>query len=95
MQAEYGVVYESERSYHHLFVISNYSFKLPEGFDRRRNNELVKARMSEVYQEMQDYISRGYEVFVADECNLSWETEYRRVWLPKGTKTVIRVNVRK
>ena len=29
LQAEYGVVYESERSYHHLFAISHYSFKLP------------------------------------------------------------------
>ena len=95
LQAEYGVVYESERSYHHLFAISHYSFKLPEGFDRRRNDKLVKTRMSVVYQEMQQYISAGYEVFVADECNLSWETEYRRVWLPKGEKTILRVNRQK
>jgi transposase len=95
LQAEYGVVYESERSYHHLFAVSHYSFKLPEGFDRRRNDELVKARMPEVYKEMQECISSGYEVFVADECNLSWETEYRRVWLPKGEKTIMRVNRQK
>jgi transposase len=95
LQAEYGVVYESERSYHHLFAVSHYSFKLPEGFDRRRNDELVKARMPEVYKEMQQCISEGYEVFVADECNLSWETEYRRVWLPKGEKTILRVNRQK
>lgn len=95
LQAEYGVVYESERSYHHLFALSHYSFKLPEGFDRRRNDELVKARMSEVYKEMQSCISLDYEVFVADECNLSWETEYRRVWLPKGEKTIMRVNRQK
>jgi transposase len=95
LQAEYGVIYESERSYHHLFAVSHYSFKLPEGFDRRRNDELVKARMPEVYKEMQDCISLGYEVFVADECNLSWETEYRRVWLPKGEKTIMRVNRQK
>lgn len=95
LQAEYGVVYESERSYHHLFAVSHYSFKLPEGFDRRRNDELVKARMPEVYREMHSCISEGYEVFVADECNLSWETEYRRVWLPKGEKTIMRVNRQK
>ncbi len=95
LQAEYGVVYESERSYHHLFAVSHYSFKLPEGFDRRRNDELVKARIPEVYKEMQSCISLGYEVFVADECNLSWETEYRRVWLPKGEKTIMRVNRQK
>ena len=95
LQAEYGIIYESERSYHHLFAISHYSFKLPEGFDRRRNDELVKARMPEVYKEMRYCISEGYEVFVADECNLSWETEYRRVWLPKGEKTILRVNRQK
>lgn len=95
LQAEYGVVYESERSYHHLFAVSNYSFKLPEGFDRRRNDELVQSRMPEVYKEMQACIAKGYEVFVADECNLSWETEYRRVWLPKGEKTIMRVNRQK
>lgn len=95
LQAEYGVVYESERSYHHLFAVSHYSFKLPEGFDRRRNDELVAARMPEIYEEMQDCISKGYEVFVADECNLSWETEYRRVWLPKGEKTIMKVNRQK
>lgn len=95
LQAEYGVVYESERSYHHLFAISHYSFKLPEGFDRRRNDELVKARMPEVYAEMNQHLRDGYEVFVADECNLSWETEYRRVWLPKGEKTILKVNRQK
>jgi transposase len=31
IQAEYGVVYESDRFYHHLFAVSNFSFKLPEG----------------------------------------------------------------
>lgn len=95
VQAEYGVVYESERSYHHLFAISHYSFKLPEGFDRRRNDELVKDRMPEVYAQMHHYLKEGYEVFAGDECNLSWETEYRRVWLPKGEKTILRVNRQK
>ncbi len=36
LSAEYGVVYESDRSYHHLLAIHGYSFKLPEGFDKRR-----------------------------------------------------------
>jgi len=95
LQAEYGVVYESERSYHHLFAISHYSFKLPEGFDRRRNDELVNTRMPEVYTEIHQRLEQGYEVFAGDECNLSWETEYRRVWLPKGEKIILRVNRQK
>jgi transposase len=92
IQAEYGVAYESDRSYHHIFAISNFSFKLPEGLDQRRNDELVEKRMKEIAEEIKVKQSENYEVFFADECSLAWETEYRRVWLPKGQKTVMRVN---
>lgn len=91
LQAEYGVVYESARSYHHLFAVSNFSFKLPEGFDRRRDDELVASRMKEVAAEVAKRLAAGDQVFAADECSLVWETEYRRVWLPTGRKTVLRV----
>ena len=91
LQAEYGVVYESQQSYHHLFAISNFSFKLPEGFDRRRDDELVEQRMVEIESEVTLKQSAGYEVFFADECGLAWETEYRRVWVPKGKKTIMKV----
>lgn len=91
LQAEYGVVYESNRSYHHLFAVSNFSFKLPEGFDRRRDDELVASRMQAVAVEVAERLAAGDQVFAADECSLVWETEYRRVWLPTGRKTVLRV----
>ena len=29
VSAQYGVVYESERSYHHLFAVTGYTFKMP------------------------------------------------------------------
>ncbi|KKS56348.1 MAG: hypothetical protein UV20_C0015G0009 [Candidatus Magasanikbacteria bacterium GW2011_GWA2_42_32] len=51
--AEYGVVYESDRSYHHIFALSEFSFKLPEGFDRRRDEKLVKKRMLEIQGEIE------------------------------------------
>jgi transposase len=95
LQAEYGVVYESDRSYHHLFAVSNFSFKLPEGFDRRRDDELVAERMTTIAQEIARKQDEGYAIFFADECSLAWETEYRRVWLPRGKKTVLRVNRKK
>jgi transposase len=95
LQAEYGVVYESDRSYHHLFAVSNFSFKLPEGFDQRRDDELVAKRMAEVAQEIAQKQAESYTVFFADECSLAWETEYRRAWLPKGKKTILRVNRKK
>ena len=92
IKAEYGVVYESERSYHHLFVISGFSFKLPEGFDKRRNDKLVKERMLEIQRKIRELKKKEYEIFFADECSLAWETEFRRAWIKKGEKTIIRVN---
>ena len=95
LQAEYGVVYESDRSYHHLFAVSNFSFKLPEGFDQRRDDGLVVSRMKQIACEIQQCQNDGYQVFAADECSLAWETEYRRVWLPRGQKTILKVNRQK
>lgn len=92
ISAMYGVVYESDRSYHHIFTLSNFSFKLPEGFDKRRDDSLVAQRMQEISKAVQQKQREGYEVFFADECSLSWETEYRRAWLPKGKKTILRMN---
>jgi len=92
LSAEYGVVYESDRSYHHIFALSDFSFKLPEGFDIRRNDALVENRMLEIQSEIKAKQKQGYSVFFADECSLCFETEYRRAWLPKGEKTILKVN---
>ncbi len=92
LKAEYGVVYESDRSYHHLLAISGYSFKLPEGFDKRRDGKLVAKRMKEIAQEIDALRKKGYTPFAADECSLCFETEYRRAWLKKGEKTILKVN---
>ena len=90
--AEYGIVYESDRSYHHIFAISGYSFKLPEGFDQRRNNVTVLERMAEIQTEMKTREKQGYVILAADECSLAWETEYRRAWLKQGQKTILKVS---
>lgn len=92
ISAEYGVVYESDRSYHHIFTLSEFSFKLPEGFDQRRDDRLVKKRMLEIQGEIEKKQKQGYSIFFADECSLCFETEYRRAWLPKGEKTILKVN---
>lgn len=92
LSATYGVVYESDRSYHHLLAVSDLSFKLPEGFDRRRNEELVKRRMREIRRDVERYRGLGYTIFAADECSLSFETEYHRAWIRKGEKTLLKVN---
>lgn len=95
LRAEYGVVYESDRSYHHLFAVSDFSFKLPDGFDRRRDNKLVAERMREIVKEIRALSAKGCLIFAADECSLSWETEYRRAWLPQGEKTILKINRKK
>jgi len=91
LSAKYEIVYESERSYHHLLEINNYSFKLPEGFSKARNDELVSKRMLEIKEEINKNKDE-YEIFFADESSLHFATEYRRVWLPKGKKTILKVN---
>jgi len=91
-RGEYGVVYESDRSYHHIFAVSDFSFKLPDGLDQRRDDKLVATRMGEIAKEIKAYGAKGYLVFAADECSLSWKTEYRRAWLPMGEKTILKVN---
>ena len=91
LNAKYEIVYESERSYHHLLSITNYSFKLPEGFSKARNEELISARMLEIKREINKN-KEEYQIFFADECSLHFATEYRRAWLPKGTTTILKVN---
>lgn len=92
LSAQYGIVYESDRSYHHLFAVNELSFKLPEGFDRRRDDVFVEQRMREVRQEIQELTRVGYIPFAADECSLAWETTFRKAWVTKGEKTIIRMN---
>ncbi len=90
LSATYGVVYESDRSYHHLFELVNFSYKLPDAFDQRRDDALVIKRMKEIRSEIAHL--KGYEIFVADESSIVWETELRRAWLKKGEKTILKVN---
>lgn len=96
VSATYGVVYESKRSYHHLFTVSGYSFKLPSPFDRRRDEELVARRLREISLEIQPYLaSSDWVVLCADETRVVWETEVRRAWLTRGSPTVLKVERKK
>ena len=93
IKAEFGVVYESKRSYHFLFKLSRFSWKLPDKFDVKRDEELVKNRLQEIRTEIKPYLkSDDWVVLVADETRLMWETETRRAWLKTNTKTIIEVN---
>ena len=92
IKAEFGVEYESDESYRLLFKLHNYSFHLPDTFDRKRDEKKITKRMEEIRGEIQPYRTNDtWLIFTADECRIIWETEVRRLWLPKGRKTIIKV----
>lgn len=93
IKAEFGVVYESDRSYHFLFKLSRFSWKLPDKFDVKRDDEFVSRRVKEIRQEIKPFLSSPHWVVLAsDEARLIWETQSRKAWLKTNKKTIIRVN---
>lgn len=92
ISARYGAVYESDRSYHLLLEFSNLSFKYPDTFDVRRNEQKIAARMEAIYEELLPLMDDGdWEIFASDEVCLRLEAITRRAWLQKGKRTVLRV----
>lgn len=93
IRAEFGVVYESDRSYHFLLRLSGFGWKLPDKFDIRRNDAQVKAKLKAIREEIKPLLKDETRVVLAaDETRLVWETQSRRAWLRKNRKTIIRVN---
>jgi len=90
--AHFGVVYQSPQTYHFLFKISNFSFKKPAKFDVKRNDLLVKERVEEIRKTITPMLSDpDWVVLVSDESRIVWEAIVRRAWLPKGKKTILKV----
>lgn len=90
--ASFGVVYESPRSYHLLFQIHNFSFKYPAKFDLHRDEGLIQQRIKFLKGEIKPFLSDpAWIVLVADESRLIWEAIIRRCWLPKGQKSILKV----
>jgi transposase len=93
IKAEFGVVYESDRSYHFLFQLSRFSWKLPDKFDIKRNDQLVEERIREIKEEIKPLLADSdWAVLAVDETRLVWESESRRAWLKTNQKTVIKVH---
>ncbi len=92
IRAEFGVEYESENSYRLLFQLHNYSFHLPDVFDLHRDEKKIEKRMEEIKTEIQPFMhDQMWVVFASDESRIVWESIIRRLWLPKGKKTIIKV----
>lgn len=91
LSARFDVEYESDSSYYAIFSMCNYSYKLPNLFNIRRDDALVESRVSEIREEIAQYMADdNYIVFCADESRLEWSTLKRRAWLKKGKKTIIK-----
>lgn len=92
IKAEFGVEYESDESYRLLFLLHNYSFHLPDTFDRRRDEKKILKRMRTIKREIKPLREDpAWVIFAADECRIVWQTEVRRLWLPKGQRTILKV----
>ena len=92
IKAEFGVEYESENSYRLIFKLHNYSFHLPDTFDIRRNEKTINKRMGQIKKEIKPMMHNAqWIVFASDESRIVWESIIRRLWLPKGKKTIMKV----
>ena len=93
VNATFGSVYESVRSYHFLLAFCNLSFKYPDTFDRRRDETGIAVRMDEIRNEIKPFLANeAWEVFASDEVRIELESLMRRAWLKRGERTVVRVD---
>lgn len=93
VEAKFDTVYESDRSYHFLLKFSDLSFKYPDTFDRRRDEEKIEQRMQEIREELQPLLADpAWEIFASDEVRIELEALTRRAWLRRGERTIVKVN---
>lgn len=91
VRAEFGVIYESDISYHFLLKFSGLSFKYPDITSPRRNEGFIKSRIKEIREEIGPLLeNNAWVVFATDETRMQLEAEIRRAWLIRNKKTKIR-----
>ena len=92
---KFGVEYRSESSYRLLMRFLGMTFKLPDPFDKRRDEKAITRRMAEIRRQVNDLLKEGWEVYTVDEVRVEHEAETRRMWLPKGKRTKLYVDRKK
>ena len=92
VKVKFDVEYESDSSYQLLLRFAGMSFKLPDPFDKCRDEKAITQRMAQIRQEVADLLASGWEVYTIDEVRVEHEAETRRMWLPKGKRTKIYVD---
>ena len=96
IEATFGAVYECRQSYHFLLKFSDLSFKYPDAFDRKRNEQLISERMRSIRTEIKPLLRHDdWEIFAVDEVKMQQEAIIRRCWLKKGERSVIKVDRQK
>ncbi len=91
----FGVVFESEQSYHYLLKFCDLSFKYPDTFSIKRDEKAIERRIEEIRKEIVEYMDNpNWEVFVADETRMQLEAITRKAWLKKGERTVLKVDTK-
>ena len=91
----FDVEYQSDSSYQLLLRFCGLSFKLPDPFDKHRNEKAITRRMTEVKTQVKALLDAGWEVYTADEVRLEHEAETRRMQPPKGQRTKLSVDRKK
>ena len=91
----FDVEYQSDSSYQLLLRFCGLSFKLPDPFDKHRNEKAITRRMTEVKTQVKALLDAGWEVYTADEVRLEHEAETRRMQPPKGQRTKLSVDRQK
>ena len=91
----FDVEYQSDSTYQLLLKFCGMSFKLPDPFDKRRDEAAITKRMTQIRQEVADLLTQGWEVSTVDEVRVEHESETRRTWLPKGERTKLYVDRRR
>ena len=64
----------------------------PDPFDKRRDEEAITRRMTEIRHQVNDLLQEGWEVYTVDEVRVEHEAETRRMWLPRGRRTKLYVD---
>lgn len=91
IEAKFGVVYESDISYHFLLKFSGLSFKYPDKTSPRRDEEFIKNRIKEIKKEIKPMLKdKNWVVLATDEVRVQLEAEIRRAWLVRNKKTKIK-----
>lgn len=91
VSAVFGVVYESNQSYHFLLKFSNLSFKYPDKLSPRRDEKEIIRQIRRVKKEIKPLLlDPNWIVLAADETRIQLEAEIRRAWLTRGKRTVVK-----